>query len=136
MDLKLDDSMDLALSEDGDIALVSGVDETRQDAEALYNTQMGEWFLDANEGVDWLGVVFNGKKHLSGEEIDTELKRVSKSIAGSPRLVSYEATRNGSSYDVTLGLAVVGASGEESTIEVDVNVDDDGSDAQAFVLGA
>lgn len=55
-DLKLDAFGDLVV-ENGDLALVGGLDALRQDAETRLKLVLSEWFLAVSKGVDWFGEI-------------------------------------------------------------------------------
>jgi hypothetical protein len=57
MDLKLDADGDLAI-ENGDLALVTGVDATVQFVRQRLQLFLSEWFLDESRGIDYFDRVF------------------------------------------------------------------------------
>lgn len=56
-DLKLTDALDVAV-EDGDLVLIEDADVVAQQLRIRLSRLVGEWYLDATSGVDYLGEVF------------------------------------------------------------------------------
>ncbi|KRK40790.1 DUF2634 domain-containing protein [Loigolactobacillus bifermentans] len=63
IDLKLDSSGDLAI-EDADIAVVSDVEEVKQNIALTLRTRKGEFFADAEMGLDWDYLIGDSYKEL------------------------------------------------------------------------
>lgn len=53
---------DLELTDDGNLRLVYDAEAIGQHARQRLSLFRGEWFLDAEEGVDWFGDVLGGRE--------------------------------------------------------------------------
>lgn len=61
---KLDDNGDLVI-ENGNLVMVEGKEELRQSIERILSTNINEWFLNANFGLDYEAIQGKGKSKES-----------------------------------------------------------------------
>lgn len=69
INLKLDDKGDLVI-ENNDLALVSGDAELIQLIKETFRTNLGEWFLNENEGFPYIDYMNNSK--IGGQQLMEE----------------------------------------------------------------
>lgn len=128
MDLRLTDSLELDLAEG--LSLVSGLDETAQDAHQLLRTQRGEWELDPSEGVDWLNTVLTGEKGGTTRAADAEIKRAVLQAKGAREVTAYSSAQEGDQLVVRVDLKA-----DDGAVLVDVDADGlDGIDALVEII--
>lgn len=83
IDLELDDDGNVVLS-DGDLSFVTDDAEIAQSVRLRLRTWLGEWFLDKDYGVNWLGRIF--KRPFSQTIARKELERVIVGTVGVKRV--------------------------------------------------
>lgn len=95
LDILIDDlTGDARFDADGDIeAVTEEIEVIRQAVQQAWRTQKGEWFLDTDFGVDYLGLVFV-KVPDTKVAIPAELRRVALSVDGVDRVDNIELTIN------------------------------------------
>lgn len=70
-DIKIDDEGNLVI-EDGDLVLIEDQDVVAQSLRMLFQTVKGEWFLDTDVGIDYLGILL--RKGAQRSEIEAHLR--------------------------------------------------------------
>lgn len=95
LDILIDDlTGDARFDVDGDIeAVTEEIEVIRQAVQQAWRTQKGEWFLDTDFGVDYVGLVFV-KSPDTKVAIPAELRRVALSVDGVDRVDNIELTIN------------------------------------------
>lgn len=83
---EVDKSGDIVVK-NGEIQMVSGNDLTAQKIQLLIGTNLGEWFLNKNEGVDIY--CFTGKK-INDDEIQDNIRSALKQVDERLELSYYE----------------------------------------------
>lgn len=79
---------------DGDIEVITDeIEVIRLEVQQAWRTQKGEWFLDTDFGVDWLGIFFvkNPDLVVAGP---TEIRRVGLLVEGVDRVDGIVLTLN------------------------------------------
>lgn len=72
---------DVVLDADGgDQTMVYDLDGIASDLKSAWSQIKGEWFLDLNEGVDWIGKVFAKQPNLG--DVANEFIRVGRAVPG------------------------------------------------------
>ena len=104
--------MDIKISDDGyiyftdkDLETVTGEDAAKQDLRSRIRFIKGEYFLDTESGVDYMGVIF--QKNSDYNVVNNEFK---KAILGSPyveSIVDYNLTIEKSTREATLECSVL-----------------------------
>jgi hypothetical protein len=99
MDLKLDGNQDLVI-EDGDLALVDGVDAVAQDVDIRLQFFLGEWFLDTRLGVPYYQQILGEKPRLGAVS-----SIIRKAIFTTPGIISisdFSIDWDGASRSITI----------------------------------
>ena len=115
-DIELDTDGDLLIVAGRDIQITSGTAAIRQNAELRLKKAKGAWFLDLDEGTDWLGRIL-GKGH-SDAEIEDEIRGRLAATPGVVQVSSVTLTRDASRR--TCRIVVEGQCDDGDAFEVDV----------------
>lgn len=95
IDIELDDEGNVVLA-DGDLSLVTEDAEIAQSVRLRLRTWLGEWFLDKDYGVNWLGRIF--KRPFSQTIARKELERVIVGTVGVKRVARVNQNISGNVY--------------------------------------
>jgi hypothetical protein len=117
IDLKLDDAGNVVI-ENSDLAFVTEDDEVAQSIRIRLRTWLGEWFLDKDYGVNWLGRVF--KRPFSQTQARKEIERIINGTVGVKRTV--RVTQSISNGIFTFAAEVVTANNQTLFVGDDVRV--------------
>lgn len=82
MDIKIDQTTQKFVLQDGDLVLTTGVEAVSQFVSQRVKTFLGEWFLDITEGIPYFEKAF--KKNPSIIEVESMIKDV---IMKSPGII-------------------------------------------------
>lgn len=93
----------------GDLVLISGVDEVTQEILCSLRTFLGEWFLDNSIGVPWFQQVF--VKNVEKSVVDALIINTICSVPGVQTLLSYTSTINTSTRAMTISFKAQSTSG-------------------------
>ena len=95
LDILIDDvTGDARFDADGDIeAVTEDIEVIRQAVQQAWRTQKGEWFLDTDFGVDYIGLVFVKAPDIK-VAIPAELRRVALGVEGVDRVDNIVLTLN------------------------------------------
>lgn len=91
---------DIVIEDGKDLAFVEGDAAIAQHIRLKLKLQLGEWFLDTNEGTDWDGEVFGLGK--TDEQIETEIDRSVRGVLGVTNVTLIEITRDRAQRTVSI----------------------------------
>lgn len=108
-DLALDDDGDLALS-NGDLGIVYDSDAERQKIQITLRHVMGEWFRDQAAGTDWLGSILGKVSPLTQR---AEFRRRILSVPGIREIAGMDLTVDGKTRNLSGTIEVIRDDGTE-----------------------
>ena len=111
-DLKLNDSTNDLVTENGDLVLNSGVEAVRQYLRSKLRTFLGEWFLDGSRGVPYYEDIF--KKNFNPVVVDGIFKEQILSTPGIIELLEFDMDIDSSTRSLTIQFK---AKTQEGTID-------------------
>lgn len=114
IDIKLDTTHDVDLST-GTVQLVEGNDAIAQRLKIRLRFFLGEWFLDAREGIPYYQKIL-GKKR-SKTVIDSIFKRVILETPGVAKLDSFTQEYDGVTRGMSISFVAVAENGEPLVID-------------------
>ncbi len=100
-DFKLTASGDLDLSTN-DIQIIDGIDAIRQELQIRYRFFLGEWFLNAEEGVPYIENIL--KKNPSDAQVRNILTEVARTTPGVDQVQSFTADLDSATRRLTVTL--------------------------------
>lgn len=112
MDLEIDGSNELVI-ENGDLVLVDGVDAITQHLQIALRTWKGEWFLNRDEGVPYLGRIYG--KPARRELITATLRKAIMAVPGVSRIVSFSLDLDAQTRALSIAFDVRVTTGETLT---------------------
>lgn len=102
-DLKIDTDGNLVI-EDGDLVLIEDQEVVAQSLRILFQTVQGEWFLNTDAGIDYLGIVF--RKGAQQSEIEAHLRSKILGIPHVQEIEKFTAEVDKSSRSLTIEFSV------------------------------
>lgn len=87
IDFKLTEDGDLFLSDEGELATVTGPEELAQRIATTLNLVRGEWFLEITRGLPWQETILT--KHQDTTTVDAVLRAEIASIEGVAQVLAY-----------------------------------------------
>lgn len=114
IDLKLDDNGDLAI-ESGDLVLVSGIDQIKQNLKIRLRTFYGEWLFDTTRGIKFFEEIFVKQPNLS--IVDSLIKQQVIETTDVTEIIEYSSEVNIVIRHLTVSLTVRTAFGDTTLLE-------------------
>lgn len=115
---KLDQYGDVVIT-NNQIELVEGVELIAQTLKRVLNTNLGEWFGDEDEGIDFYVILTKNPNYdLVQDTINTAVQKVADSLGVELETDNFAFDVNGRNLDIAFTLTV---NGEEST-EIEVTL--------------
>lgn len=119
---KLDQRGDVVIN-DNKIELVSDMELIAQTITRVLHTNIGEWFGDEEEGIDFSVILTKNPNYdLIEDTIDTAVQAVADSFGVELDTDNYEFTRDGRTLHITFTLTLSSEDGEEESTEVEVTL--------------
>lgn len=101
--------------EGGRLVLSTGADAARDRIFTALSTQLGEWFLDAEDGVPYYGQILGGK--LTESEVGSLIRRRILLDPDVDRIVSLTISKNPTDRSVSVSAEVLLVTSETITVE-------------------
>lgn len=109
MDLQLDDSGDLAIT-DGNLVLLEDNAAIRQHIRIALNMYRGEWFLNTSEGVPWIQTIF--RKGTSLAVVTAVLRNAILAVPGVTEIKTFDVAFDATARRVSLSFDAVTPDGQ------------------------
>ena len=109
---------DVTFDINNDIAFISDDDEVAQALERAFTTNSGEWFLNANHGLEYSEI--QGKKGLSKERVQTAILKTALQEPRVKEVISIDIEKDTASRTLDIKFACRLISG--NIVEVPINI--------------
>jgi hypothetical protein len=106
---ELNDEHDVVI-ENGKILMAEGTELTRQSAECVLNTKIGEWFLNDDVGIDMNALL--GKNFPDDDEMKSIILQGLRQIDETFEITAFKADYDRATRKMKIELAAVTESGE------------------------